>query len=163
MSARHDFRAGPVALEVKSGLRGPSLAVEISSPDQLLEPEGGRLHLIHVIVERDPAGLLSVERLAGQAVSLASDPEAVLDLLKDRDYRTELAEAWEPFRFSPYRREIYRVEEGFPRLIPADFQDARLPPGVSHFHYRVDLAVAGAFRLDAADHARVLADLLQEL
>jgi hypothetical protein len=137
--------------------------VEISAPDQLLEPEEGRLHLIHVIVERDPAGPLGVELLAQRALSRASDPEAMLDLLADRDYRPELAEAWSAFRFSPYRRDVYRITEGFPRLVPADFRDARLPPGVSHFHYRVDLAVASPFRLAPDAQPTVLTDFLEAL
>lgn len=161
-SARHDFRAGDAALEIKCGLRRPSLAVEISALDQLLEPDGGRLHLIHVIVERDPVGPMHVEALAQMAVGRASDPEAVLELLADRDYRPALAQPWSEFRFSPYRRDIYRVTEGFPRLVPADFVHPD-PPGISHFSYRVDLSGAAPFRLEAGAEASVFADLLEQL
>ncbi len=162
-SARHDFRAGVQALEVKSGLRGPLLAVTISGVDQLREPEGGRLHLIHVIVERDPSGQLHAERLAGLALARASDPEAVLELLADRDYHPALADAWAPYRFSLFRRDVYQVRDGFPRLILADFVGDALPQGVSHFQYRVDLSAASDYRVTPDDQDGVLASFVEAL
>lgn len=157
-AARHDFRAGTPALEVKTSLRAPTLTVEISAIDQLLEPEGGSLHLLHVILERDGAGPVSVDDLAEAALRLADDPAGLQTRLAEAGFEPALAPLWAEHRFAFLGREVYRVENGFPRLIPGDFQARELPPGVSRFRYRVDLGQARAFRL--APEAQ--ADMLQE-
>lgn len=157
-AARHDFRAGARALEVKTSLRAQTQTVEISAIDQLVEPDGGSLRLVHVILERDGAGPVSVDSLAEQALRLADDPAGLQARLAEAGFEPVLASLWAEHRFAFLGREAYRVEDGFPRLTPSNFRERELPLGVSRFRYRVDLAQARAFRL--AQEAQT--DMLRE-
>lgn len=156
-AARHDFRADLRAIEVKTGLRGSGRSVEISAIDQLQEPEGGQLHLTHVLLERDGSGPIHVEVLASDAIARASDPGAVRARLALAGY-VEGDGGWDEFRFSLLHQVLYRVVEGFPRLVPADFHVIEPPAGVSRFRYRLDLGHAEAFRLADADRPQVFSE-----
>lgn len=158
-AARHDFRADLRAIEVKTGLRGSGRSVEISAIDQLQEPEGGWLHLAHLVLERDGGGPIHVEALASEATARASDPAALRARLALAGYVEGEGDAsWGEFRFSLLEQALYRVAEGFPRLVPADFDVIEPPPGVSRFRYRLDLGHAEAFRLAEADRSQVFSE-----
>ena len=147
LSGRHDFRNGDLAFEVKTSLRAQRKVIEVSAIDQLLEPEGGQLLLIHHVVEHDAGGAVDVAALAERALQSADDRAALADRLAEAGYASELREAWSQFRFSRLSTEFYRVQPGFPRLVTTSFAEGELPAGVSHFRYRVDLAFAASFRL----------------
>ena len=159
--ARHDFRAGPFALEVKTTVRAQTRTVEVSALDQLLEPEGGQLFLIHQVLEDDAAGVIAIPALVDELLAVASDPLALTELLREVGYEPELAHRWVDYRWSLLETAVYRVTTGFPRLTPRELQPAELPVGVSHFRYRVDLAAAQTFRLDGSDAESVLQEVVQ--
>ncbi|KAA0678180.1 PD-(D/E)XK motif protein [Azospirillum brasilense] len=148
LPGRHDFRAGDLAIEVKSSLRRQSRVVEISALDQLAEPSGGELFLFYGSFEESAAGPLSVPGEVSRALSLASDPGELTQRLALIGYDPALDELWAQFRFSFLDSDVYRVVSGFPRLTPASLAEAELPSGVSHFRYRVNLSAARDFRLD---------------
>lgn len=156
---RHDFRAGPQAIEVKTSLRAQQRVVEITSLDQLAEPNGGLLHLACFFIEHDPHGELHVPELAKQAISKASDTTALRALLSACGYDPDDSKSWSEFRFTLLSFEMYRVVDGFPRLTPKNFREAVLPPGVSHFRYRIDLSAATDFRLESAAAVSVVKEL----
>lgn len=151
LGARHDFRAGDLAMEVKTCMRAQRRIVEISALDQLAEPEGGSLVLAHHILEYDAAGRLSVSDEAEKALARASDQAELAERLGEAGYVSDLKEQWSAFRFSLLARDYYAVRDGFPRLTPSSFAEGELPTGVSHFRYRVDLGAATQFRLRPAD------------
>ena len=159
--ARHDFRAGPVALEVRTTTRAQTRTIEVSALDQLLEPDAGRLFLVHQVLETDAGGIIAIPALVDSLMAVASDPMALTELLREVGYEPELAHRWADYRWSQLETAVYRVEAGFPRLTPRELQPAELPVGVSHFRYRVDLAAAQAFGLDAPDAEGVLQQVVQ--
>ncbi len=159
--ARHDFRAGPVALEVKTTVRAQTRTIEVSALDQLLEPDAGHLFLIHQVLEDDAGGSIAIPALVDGLLAVASDPVALTELLREVEYEPELAHRWVDYRWSPLETAVYRVAAGFPRLTPRTMQPAELPVGVSHFRYRVDLAAAQAFRLDGSGAEGVLHEVVQ--
>ena len=65
---RHDFRRREHAMEVKTSGRADATTVSISSCDQLAEPSGGTLSLIHVRVERADNGPLCISTLVREIV-----------------------------------------------------------------------------------------------
>lgn len=143
---RHDFRAGPLAIEVKASLRTQSKTIQISALDQLAEPDGGKLFLFHRVFEEDAGGALTVPTIVSKLLARAADPQGFSELLSSAGYEAGSEDQWEEFRFSALSEDTYAVGPGFPRLVPADFESGELPVGVSHFRYRVDLAVAEDFR-----------------
>lgn len=149
--ARHDFRARQNAVEVKTSLRSQQRIVEINAIDQLVAPDGGELHLACFCLEHDARGQLSVPEQADRALSRASNPATLRALFSAAGFEPEDIKPWANFRFSLLSFELYRVVEGFPRLIPSSFGLATVPAGVSHFRYRIDLSAASDFRL--APHA----------
>lgn len=153
--ARHDFRSGDLAIEVKTALRAQKRTIEISALDQLLEPDGGELLLAHHVLEHDAGGSLTVVDQAEKALSMADDTNELSLRLAEAGYIGELKSRWEEFRFSLLSTDHYRVDDDFPRLVPSSFRGDDLPGGVSHFRYRVDL--------DFADECAVSGDELNQL
>ena len=154
-AARHDFRAGDLAIEAKTTLRAQKRTIEISALDQLCEPEGGTLLLAHQILEHDAGGSVTVANEADRALRMADDREGLSDMLAQAGYIPDFKARWEAFRFSLLSGDYYRVDDRFPRLVPASFREDDLPLGVSHFRYRVDL--------DFAVDSRTAGDELEQL
>jgi hypothetical protein len=159
--ARHDFRSGPIALEVKSTLRSQTKTVEISALDQLSEPQNGELFLAFQVFEEDAGGDLAVPGLISEALAISSDPDAIIERLASVGYDPAFEDHWNSFRFSRLSTETYRVIPGFPRLVPSDFEAAELPIGVSHFRYRIDLAVASEYRLPEGELNVILSRVIE--
>lgn len=151
--ARHDFRAGDVAVEVKTAVRAQKRTIEVSALDQLAEPEGGALLLAHHVLEHDAGGHLTIPDQADRAIKAADDKEGLASMLAHAGYVPAFRERWAAFRFSLLESGFYNVDDRFPRLVPASFRETELPNGVSHLRYRVDL--------DFADECRVAGDELQ--
>jgi hypothetical protein len=160
LDGRHDFRAGPHAIEVKSSTRSQRKSVQISALDQLAEPPGGTLALFHQVFEEDSGGDLTIPILASRILTLSSDSEAVAELFVNAGYDATFDSQWDQFRFSAFQEDAYRVGPGFPRLVPADFQSGELPSGVSHFRYTVDLSTASQFVLRKEEFNEDLARLV---
>ncbi|NEX92970.1 PD-(D/E)XK motif protein [Caulobacter sp. 17J65-9] len=158
--ARHDFRAGPAALECKSTRRSQGRRVVIAALDQLQEPPGGELFLWLQVFEPDAAGHLciseEIERLK-LSVSSQGDLESRLEAA---GYADDVP-AWQDMRFSLLAEEAYRVTDGFPRLTAPHLVGGSLPVGVGRVTYEIDLDAAANFRLDDSEldlPIRVLAD-----
>ncbi len=139
---RHDFRSGQQAIEVKTSVRAQQRVVEITSLDQLAEPDDGLLHLACLFIEHDPRGELHVLELANRAISRASDAAALRALLSICGFDADDVQSWSEFRFTLLSFEMYSVVDGFPRLTSKNFEKAELPPGISHLRYRIDLSAA---------------------
>lgn len=145
---RHDFRGGSLAIEVKTTSRAANQVLHVTSIDQLLEPAGGELHLVHYTLEEVAGGSLSLGSLFTSVAGKSGNPMRIRDLLSRMDCPDPLAEEWNVTRFQLEARRCYRVDSTFPRLVPESLAAGALPPGVSKMHYDVDLS--------AGDHARLL-------
>lgn len=154
MMERHDFRAGRLALEVKSSARVTGLSVQISAIDQLLAPTGGVLHLALYQLEQSTGGDLSVSTLAAEAMSMASDSLEVRTLLAAVGCDDPNTPVWNRANFRLEGEHHYVVGDDFPRIIPASFATGALPTGVTSLSYSIDLVAAessclAAVRADA--------------
>lgn len=160
LEARHDFRNGDHAIEVKTSLRAQRRIVEIAAIDQLLEPDGGDLALAHYVIENNAGGQLNVADEADNALRAAGNPPELADRLAAVGYATELRDRWSGFRFSLLSSNFYAVRDGFPRLTPTSFKADMLAAGVSHVRYRLDLAAAADFELTPAELDAVLEGMI---
>lgn len=158
---RHDFRAGQHAIEVKASLRSHERVIHVSAIDQLMEPEDGELTLAYFMLEPVPAGGLDVPELVTRVLALATDASEIEQRLDQLEYSAEAAADWADFGFSVLVNEYYDIRPGFPRLIPSNFEQVDLPPGVSHFRYRADLDYASEFILNAEEAAARLERIIK--
>ncbi|RNJ46942.1 hypothetical protein B5V01_33970 [Mesorhizobium erdmanii] len=149
MMERHDFRAGSLALEVKTSARVTGLSVKISSVDQLLAPTGGVLHLVLYQLEQSTGGDLSVSTLAAEAMTAASDSLGVRNLLAAVGCADPNAPVWNMANFRLEGEHHYVVAGDFPRITPESFATGALPTGISSLSYSIDLVAAESSRLAA--------------
>ncbi|WP_417536852.1 PD-(D/E)XK motif protein [Methylophaga sp.] len=158
---RHDFRAGGVALEVKSTRSPTNDFVSIQSIEQLREPAGGSLYLVRLTLETAPSGALNVSSLFNRAVQRCDRPEKLLEFLKKLEcYDPESAE-WNYLSFSLENEVLFRVDEAFPRLTLASFEGGQLPLGVHGVKYDVDLSLASRSIVPHSDKAMIQKGLIK--
>ncbi|MFT6772378.1 MAG: hypothetical protein ACJA1L_000082 [Paracoccaceae bacterium] len=146
---RHDFRGGSHALEVKTSMRASRDVVRISDLDQLAEPDGGTLHLLHLGLEPVVGGALSVGRLHADLVALGCDAQVLAVGLATVGCEDPLSPDWNRLAFIREREMLYDVRPGFPRIVPGDLAGGAAPQGVSEIEYDVDLAAATDFVVPA--------------
>src|SRR5680860_181361 len=151
---RHDFKWPAASVEIKSTrVRTDGAAKHrISNLDQLEDPEEGDLHLFSLRVTDDPIGLhslsASVDRIRAD---LAADPALLHEFdehLVQYGY-TPAEETHSQRRLRVVAEELYRVEEGFPRLIRGTFLNG-VPNGVDGINYTLDLAACEPWRVATA-------------
>jgi hypothetical protein len=140
---RHDFKWPRASVEVKATRASSdgSAKHRISRLDQLEDPEQGTLHLFSLRVSVDKIGGHSLNQSIGRLrAQLAKSP----DLLAAFDERIGLL-GYNPAHAQHYDvplrvvgEELYRVEDGFPRLISSTFSS--LPSGVDDISYTLNLA-----------------------
>ena len=140
-----DFSTGGTAVEVKAKLNTARRRVRISSSAQLDVPTG-RVLFLHVstfgIAGEDDGNSDSLaDAVSRMREVIASDAETV-EAFDDRLLAVGYAEAelYEQLRFIPAEEEVFRVVEGFPRLVPSS-----LPQGVLDAAYDIDLASCAPF------------------
>lgn len=147
--SRHDFRSGQTAVEVKTSLRSASQAtrVRITSLDQLVPPDGGRLFLHAVRLERAAKGEVSLRVLIdGIRRQLSHDLLEYFDnqLAEIGDLGKALDDA-----FSVLSQETFEVRDGFPRLVPESLAGGSLAAGVASVSYELLLDFALEFRVES--------------
>lgn len=156
---RHDFRAAGTSLEVKASLRAGSATITVNGLTQLEAPSGGTLHLAHLTLEPVSGGLLTVAGLGRRALAMADDPAVLRDLLVGVGCPDVEADAWNRVAFRLESESFYRVETGFPRIVPSAFAGGQGPVGVDEVTYRIDLSVALAFKCSADEFDQLLRTL----
>ena len=148
MGERHDFRAGTLAVEVKTSSRAANEVLRVTSIDQLLEPEGGELVLFRYTLEESTGGRVSVGSLFASLATKVSDPLQLRDLLARAGCSDPGSDDWNGITFSLEETRAYRVTNAFPRLVPPSLIDGSLATGVSCVEYDVDLSSARETLLD---------------
>lgn len=156
---RHDFRRKEKAIEVKTSARADSTLISISSIEQLAEPAGGSLTLAHVKAEQSEAGRLSVGRLAAEIVSLGADSSSLVRALAAMGCDEPDSTAWNRITFELEGMELYRVQNGFPRIISKQFPGGKLPDGIQAISYTVDLQAAKPFLLSGSEAEAVFKEM----
>lgn len=136
---RHDFVGANAHIEVKTTTRSDDRH-EVSRQDQLKAPEGKRLLLASVQLEKTDGGDMTVATLIDEVMSQLGDDglsiSAFLACLAQMHWHDELRQSGELKRFSLRNVQFFGVEGDFPRL-PDDF----LPPrGIVAIKYTIDLS-----------------------
>ena len=156
---RHDFRVGGLALEVKASTRLASSKVTINGLDQLHPPDGGRLHLLHVVLEPTGSGEHTVASLGNRALAACDDRAALQRLLTACDCPDVDGHRWNTRAFQLHGLSLYEVRDAFPRLTRVDLAQGMLTPGVSDVTYQIDLAVADEYLLPDERLHQLLTDM----
>ncbi len=148
---RHDFRRGVHALEVKTSGRSDTTRVSIHGIDQLAPPAGGTLYLAHICLERVENGQLSVGLVFDRLLKSGADRETLEKGLKALGCSDPHGEDWNRLSFDLEGLKVYRVSDGFPRIIDSSFAGEHLPAGISSLEYQIDLSHAKSFELSTND------------
>ncbi|MDO6461299.1 PD-(D/E)XK motif protein [Granulosicoccaceae sp. 1_MG-2023] len=156
---RHDFRRGNLALEVKTSGRSDATQVGIHGIDQLTAPEGGELYLAHIKFEESAGGAISLAGLYHAVLANGvqkAEIDTTLELCGCRDVH---AQEWNESQWALEGVDFYRVEGSFPRLSADAFADPDSLSGVRDITYKIDLSMAGDWRLSLTEADSVLARL----
>lgn len=152
---RHDFASGTHSLEVKVSLSKGRTKVTINGFDQLEQPAGGSLHLLHFELEAVGSGMLSVGALGKATLGKASEPERLQELLSALGCDDVSDPAWNHTAFRHENESLYRVSDGFPRLVSSMLAAGSPPFGISNVSYTTDLSTAGEFKVDTSEMKNV--------
>lgn len=147
-SDRHDFRAGSVAIEVKTSLGAEGSRIHVNGIRQLESAEGDDLLLRHVRIEADPYGDLSVPDLVAAAADLVGDQSVFDEKLDKLGYSADCAESWGNKRYRVVGKNTYHVNGAFPRLTTKHLNIEWPMAGVSGVVYEIDLGAASQFLVD---------------
>ena len=156
---RHDFRTGDTSLEVKASLRPDTRTITINGLEQLEVPTEGTLHLFRIVLESVNGGAQCVSNLAHRAMSLASEPEKILDLIAAAGCNDVDAKQWNGHSFRIESEHLYDIRPGFPRLVMSMLISGVVPHGVRGVTYQVDLSAADSFLCQGS----VMAELEEKL
>lgn len=144
---RHDFRRREHAIEVKTSSRADATSVSISSCEQLAEPAGGSLMLVHLHVERAEGGQLSVSWLSSEIVACGVQRKSLGKALAAMGCLDPDSPEWNRIRYELEKISGYRVAHGFPRITSGQFPGGMLPEGIGSIVYSIDLQAARHFLL----------------
>lgn len=147
---RHDFRRHKHAIEVKTSSRADSTLVSISSCEQLSEPAGGSLVLVHLNLERAEGGQLSVSELSSEIVASGISRQSLGEALAAMGCLDADSFEWNRLRYELEGVSGYRVAPGFPRITSEQFPESTLPDGIESIVYSIDLRAARQFLLSEA-------------
>lgn len=147
---RHDFRTAVNAIEVKTSLGKGNQRIKISSLDQLAPPTGGELTLAHVQLESAASGGLTLSVVAERCFTKASSSQEIRRLLSELGFALLDDDEQSNQAFNLEGMRLFAVQDDFPRLTSAQLIDGRLPKGIASLNYIVDLGLATACLLTAA-------------
>lgn len=158
---RHDFRAGNLALEVKSSNRSDSTTVQIHGPDQLLPPNSGKLVLVLVRMEPVEDGSVAVGGLFDKLISIGAARQRLREGLAELGCMDPYNKEWNRHRFKFHSMSAWRVSHGFPRLTPREIKGDEIPLGVKQLSYAIDTTHAENFRMTPADFKEYLKGMVK--
>jgi len=149
--ARNDFETKGLGIEVKTTGRLDSAHV-IHGVEQLLEPSDGALLLFCLSVRDEASGGENLSDLVQEVRALlAEDFEALSrfeSMLYAYGYEDSHASEYSKLALRVRAEGLYRVQPGFPRLIPASFAGG-VPVGISNVTYELRLESATPWHVAA--------------
>lgn len=137
--ARHDFRRGDAALELKTSLAHTSRVVSIHGEDQLLAPHGATLHLQFVRLEEGADLGTSITDLLDELVGLGLPRLELIETVARSGLPAWALTNAGTVRFDVRERLTVPVDDRMPRIVPDTFIDGARPAGVIDLSYRIDL------------------------
>lgn len=155
LGAKHDFEARMIGIEVKTSGRTDG-AHHINGLEQLEQPAGGALLLMSIAV-RDEASATDClpDIIEYIRQGLAEDYSALSrfdSCLYAAGYMDDVAREYAKLKLRVRVEALYRVEEGFPRLVPSSLKTP-LSSGIDSVAYELNLSGADAWRLASTAEA----------
>ena len=150
LGAGHDFCAQDLHLEVKATAGRRGWIFEMHGLDQLEAPPGGELYLGVFQVEESPAGR-SVPELVDALVQLGADVVTLREKVARAGIGPDRWEAAAEIKYREVQHRFYLVSAGFPRLVAGDLVGGKVPHGITHVHYGLDLNAWPGAPLTAAE------------
>ncbi len=148
--SNQDFQIQSCAIEVKTtGTKEPQQMI-IQSERQLDDAGLTALFLFYLALEvREKTGESLIDMIDSLRQALASDLVA-LDLFEDRileaGFTQQQAPQYEKIGYNIRHTTLFRVRDGFPRIIEAD-----LKPGVGNIHYSIAVTECRHFAVNEGD------------
>lgn len=135
--ARHDFRRGQDAVEVKATLSSSTTSASIHGLEQLERPANGSLHLVWLRLEQVVDGSLCVEREIQELRKLVASTEDMYKLLGEAGWAPGTES--EKLKFELLETRMFEVTNDFPRLTPSSLTNTRHVADIEDVRYRVRL------------------------
>ena len=145
-----DFHLAGNAIEVKTTTAPEGWTIRVHGVDQLEPPAGGDLTLVWFRLLRTASGT-SVPDLIEDVLALADNPSPIRRGLAELGYRERDVDRYISIRYEVLERRCYRVDGGFPRIVPASLTGDALEPGIDDLVYSVDLDSPKALEHEVAD------------
>lgn len=135
----HDVRSASHAIEVKATLVREGRIIPISSVDQLQEPSGSDLHLVHTRLTRDPGGF-NLPELRSRVLGSGAQIDQLDRRLNELGVATPDLTPYADRRFTVSESRVYDVGGvAFPRLLRSSFKSGDIPAGTLRIAYAIDL------------------------
>lgn len=144
---RHDYVFHGLSLEVKATMNHNNLIVTIHGAKQLLPPDGGELYVNAFQLERTPTGV-SVPDKVRSLIQLGIPRLDLLSKLTGEGYQDADSESYAKNRFQPLADNVYRVDEGFPRITAETVQPPEILDRLTGIAYSLDLGQIADTSLD---------------
>lgn len=137
--ARHDFRRGSVALEVKTTRAHTGREVTIHGEDQLEAPENGSLYLHFVRLEEVPSGGETVQSLVDDLLSSGATADRLFKALTAAGIPLAELAASSDTSFEVRERLTLPIDDHAPRIVACSFVGGARPIGVLDLTYVISL------------------------
>ncbi len=145
--ARNDFELPGLAIEAKATKRVDAAHI-IHGLDQLLEPTGGALLMFGLCVRDEASATDNLPSLVAEMRGKLSDDSEALSafetLLYMAGYDDRLEADYAKLMLRVRSEALYRVTDGFPRLVPSSIAGG-LPAGIDSVTYELRLDSAAAW------------------
>ena len=155
VGARNDFEYPGWAIEVKTSgkLDGSH---QINGLEQLLEPPGIELLLFSLLVRDEASGVETLPEVIREVRGALTGDHVVLSqfeaMLAAAGFDDAHAAEYDKVKLRIRGQGLYRLAEGFPRLVPTSIPSG-LPPGVSNVTYELRLDAAGQWLIGESPSA----------
>ena len=133
-SGTHDIEADQRSYEVKSTIKRYGAEITISGQFQLLTPKP--LDLYFCRVEESPAGF-SINDMVRKLIDAGYDGGLIEHQLAVQGY--ELGSSARNTKYNILEKRIYHVDDSFPKITEVSFKGDKIPNGISHITYTVEL------------------------
>jgi hypothetical protein len=136
---RYDIRRGRAAVEVKTIRSHTARVVTIHGEDQLVEPNGGTLHLHVIRLEETPSSGRSVPDLVDRMLAAGARTADTFDAVAAAGLSPADFPAAAQVRFEVRERLTVPIDDHSPRIVPSSFIGGERPVGVVDVVYRIDV------------------------
>jgi hypothetical protein len=144
---RYDFFIGEVAIEVKSSMQRKGQTVTIHGHDQLERPDNGKLYLSLIKVEEAPSQGENISDLVSQLLTAGCSRLKLMQALSNLRLSADLLPESDDLRFNLTAWHMYHVDDQFPKITSASFENGRLPNGIIDIIYKIDLSTQPPYPL----------------